>query len=48
MNTSFEKVVAHVLNQYLMTPGLSHRPVGQLYIDPDNGSKVLIIQTDQG
>ena len=47
LNSSYEKVVAHVLNQFMMTPNLAHRPVGQLYVDPQSGNKVLIIQTDQ-
>lgn len=48
MNASYEKVVAHVLNQFMVAPGLNNRPVGQLYVDPQSGNKVLIIQTDQG
>lgn len=47
MNASYEKVIAHVLNKYMTTPDLKSRPVGQLYVDPDNGSKVLIVQSDQ-
>tara|TARA_B100000780_G_scaffold255003_1_gene203446 strand:+ start:2953 stop:4722 length:1770 start_codon:yes stop_codon:yes gene_type:complete len=48
MDSSYEKVIAHILNKYMITPDLPFRPVGQLYVDPQTGSKVLIIQTDQG
>lgn len=48
MNDSYEKAVAHLLNQYTGAQnGLSSRPVGQLYVDPDTGAKVLIIQSDR-
>lgn len=48
MDASYEKAVAHILNQYMVAPGLDTRPVGQLYVDPQSGNKVLIIQADQG
>jgi len=48
MNASFEKAVSHVLNHYMVAPDMDTRPVGQLYVDPQSGSKVLIIQADQG
>lgn len=48
MNASFEKAVAHVLNRFMVAPDLSSRPVGQLYVDPQSGKKVLVVQSDQG
>ncbi len=48
MDASYEKAVAHILNQYMVAVGLDTRPVGQLYVDPQSGNKVLIIQADQG
>ena len=45
-NDTYEKVIAALLRQYI-GQNISARPVGQLFIDPDNGKKVLIVQTAQ-
>lgn len=42
-NGSFEEAVYQALSQYNDEPV---RPVGQIYKDPSNGQKVLVIQTD--
>lgn len=44
-NDSYEKAIAGLLNQYTLQKQ-SSRPVGQLYIDPDTGEKMLIVQSN--
>lgn len=45
VNKSYEDAVASLLGQY-MHESVEVRPVGQLYIDPNDGRKVLIVQTN--
>lgn len=45
INKSYEDAVAALLGQY-MHENVETRPVGQLYVDPNDGRKVLIIHTN--
>lgn len=40
---NYEQAIAGLLNQFMVS-GMMDRPVGQLYIDPQSGKKMLIIQ----
>lgn len=42
---SYEQAIAGLLNQYNLQQ-YNSRPVGQLYIDPNTGEKMLIVQTN--
>ena len=45
INKSYEDAVAALLGQY-MHENVEARPVGQLYVDPNDGRKVLIVHTN--
>lgn len=43
---SFEEAVAATLHQFSARRG-AERPVGELFVDPDSGKKVLVITTEE-
>lgn len=45
INKSYEDAVAGLLGQY-MHENVEARPVGQLYVDPNDGRKVLIVRSN--